>query len=191
MGRAACADISDIHGVRGGEVFGLLQKSPYVWPRFVSRDFFFFFPPFFQPTVGTAIEFVRAVHDDQTQRSSYIPVNKRSVVDTVRETSAKKVKVDVAEPENDPSALLPKPAFTLVPRARVATMLTWTATSPIGAGLRNLGNTCYLNSVLQCLVYAPPLANFVLSKEHLERCKRLKVKRGEKVDFWFFVSYTV
>ena len=30
-------------------------------------------------------------------------------------------------------------------------------------GLANLGNTCYLNSALQCLLYAPPLTNYVLS----------------------------
>ncbi|KAL6275001.1 hypothetical protein ACE6H2_025693 [Prunus campanulata] len=40
----------------------------------------------------------------------------------------------------------------------------------IGAGLMNMGNTCYLNSVLQCLTYTEPLAAYLQSGKHRNSC---------------------
>uniref|UniRef100_A0AAV1TNX0 Ubiquitin carboxyl-terminal hydrolase n=1 Tax=Peronospora matthiolae TaxID=2874970 RepID=A0AAV1TNX0_9STRA len=46
----------------------------------------------------------------------------------------------------------------------VERVLVWQQTKKIGPGFANLGNTCYLNSVLQCLTYTPCFAQFLLDK---------------------------
>lgn len=63
---------------------------------------------------------------------------------------------------------IPAPQKMLFPGNKLS--MKWERVYRVGAGLHNLGNTCFLNSTVQCLTYTPPLANYLLSKEHSRVC---------------------
>uniref|UniRef100_A0A8C1W6X3 Ubiquitin carboxyl-terminal hydrolase n=1 Tax=Cyprinus carpio TaxID=7962 RepID=A0A8C1W6X3_CYPCA len=73
-----------------------------------------------------------------------------------------------AQRQTEPSDGIPAPQKMLFPGNKLS--MKWERVYRVGAGLHNLGNTCFLNSTVQCLTYTPPLANYLLSKEHSRSC---------------------
>ncbi|KAG7380487.1 Ubiquitin carboxyl-terminal hydrolase 36 [Phytophthora boehmeriae] len=100
----------------------------------------------------------------QSQCKSAVALVNERRIDFVR---ARNVRVIGRLDESASDAQKPKKPQTkqLVAAETVERLLLWQRSKKIGPGFANLGNTCYLNSVLQCLSYTPSFAQFLLDKD--------------------------
>ncbi|XP_056405855.1 ubiquitin carboxyl-terminal hydrolase 36 [Hyla sarda] len=103
----------------------------------------------------------------ETLKSKYILLSPTLQPTTSQRSleGAHKQSIDFASSSSDG---IPHPQKVLFPVEKLS--MKWERVSRVGAGLQNLGNTCFLNSTVQCLTYTPPLANYLLSKEHTRNC---------------------
>lgn len=68
-------------------------------------------------------------------------------------------------------------ATKLVPLHPGVLNKTWPSVlSTISAGLYNGANTCFLNSILQCLLHTPPLLHILLEHDIVNPCMCLRYK---------------
>ena len=67
------------------------------------------------------------------------------------------------------SKIVEKEKRPLYPPERV--QMHWCRPVPIGTGLLNAGNTCFLNSTLQALTHTAPLYNYLVAEQHRQNCR--------------------
>ncbi|EDO32736.1 predicted protein, partial [Nematostella vectensis] len=111
------------------------------------------------------IEFKPASKPDEQYeklKQKYKPLNSGSNYGQIKSNLLTNGKVDASDS-------IPSPKFVLYPIDKINTQ--WTRVRRMGPGLSNLGNTCFLNSVVQVLTYTAPLVNYLATQEHTRECQ--------------------
>lgn len=110
----------------------------------------------------TPIEFTRPrqqTRDDD--KVPYKPINQRAGPPSTVSTPAPPPHASTSQtplPSSSSSSSSSKSLFPSIDPSP-----SWSRPFPPGSGLQNVGNTCYLNSTLQCLLHTPPLVRYLMT----------------------------
>jgi uncharacterized UBP type Zn finger protein len=120
------------------------------------------------------VKLINETDDSANQPEAGVMTTRPPRVQTAEEQAFMKLDSDVGLPISSDECL----CGDVTP---VIHRLKWIGTArAIGSGLSNLGQTCYMNSVLQCLAYSPPFAQILLHETYPMKSKSTAVTKNKK-----------
>ncbi|KAG6821508.1 hypothetical protein H0H93_000017 [Arthromyces matolae] len=150
----------------------------------------------FNSLLGPAIEFV----EGSSSGALAVPIGKYEPINASPKTSKadlpEKPKISTTAPTTAGGASPQNPKRKILHSGGID--ISWPDNFNRGSGLCNIGNTCFLNSALQCLLHTPPLLRMLLAHD-VEHCKAKTkgfsiakhLRRGRQEDSHEFLRYAI